>query len=311
MPYYNLSEMNQSLEHLIGFEKDRIIVNDADAFRDEAIDRLIRTAIFGSRDVKEAAMWIIWAGSQALGCGAASIAGLVRSIESGELGSFSVPVMNIRGLNYTIARTMLKAAMTAECGAVLFELSFREIRSQNQRPAEFAAILLAAAIKERWNLPIMIQGGYFQLDSSIAFENPDSEISLVGDVTKEAIEAGMYNINMDPPPENGSLKVPSQNLRTTCAEKITNTIEATKPSKVDVFKYETEEKTVAENGSPGSSIFKRESWDFHEDIQDDEAADLHYDFNSIFKKVAVQRTHDIVRRHVIPVPVSHPCAWFF
>jgi hypothetical protein len=306
MPYYNLSEMNQSLAHLIGFEKDRVVVTDPDAFREDAIDRLVRSAIFGSRDVKEAAIWIIWAGSQALGCGAASIAGLAHSIERGELGGFSVPVMNIRGLNYTIARTMLKAAIAAECGAVLFELSLREIRSQNQRPAEFAAILLAAAIKERWNLPIMIQGGYFQLDSSISFETPDSEISLVGDITKEAIEAGMYNVNMDTPPENGSEPAPDQKLKYACSEKIASTIEAIKPIGVDVFKYETDE-----NGSPGSDMFKRKSWAFHEDIQDDEAADLLYEFNSIFKKVATQRTNDIVRRHVIPVPVSHPRAWFF
>ncbi|MCP4198017.1 MAG: hypothetical protein GY762_12790 [Proteobacteria bacterium] len=311
MPYYNLSEMSQSLEHLIGFEKDRIVVTDPGAFREDAIDRLVRSAIFGSRDVKEAAIWVIWAGSQALGCGAASIAGLAHAIERGELGSFSVPVMNIRGLNYTIARTMLKAAMAAECGAVLFELSLREIGSQNQRPAEFAAILLAAAIKERWNLPIMIQGGYFQLDPSISFETPDSEISLVGDITKEAIEAGMYNINTDAPLANGFQQAPDQKLKYACSEKITSTIEAVKPNGVDVFKYETDEKIVDENGSPGSGIFKRESWDFHEDIQDDEAADLLYEFNTIFNKVAAQRTNDIVRRHVIPVPVNHPRTWFF
>jgi hypothetical protein len=311
MPYYNLSEMNQSLEHLITFEKDRIVISDADTFRENTIDRLVRSAVFGSGEVKEAALWIIWAASQALGCGAASIAGLARSIERGELNGFSVPVMNIRGLNFQIARTMLKAAIAAECGAVLFELSFREIRNQNQRPSEFSAILLAAAIKERWNLPITIQGGYFQVDSSIFFKNPDSEISLVADLTKEVIDAGMYNINMDTPLENGSKQASSQKLKHACLEKIDRVIETVKPKDVDIFKYETDESVPNGTSLNETTVFKRAIWDFHEDIQEDEVADLLYEFNSVFKKLTIQRTNDIVRRHLIPVPVARPRSWVF
>jgi hypothetical protein len=271
----------------------------------------VHCAVFGSGDVKEAAHWIIWAASQALGCGAASIAGLAHAIERGELSGFSIPVMNVRGLNYPIARTMLKAAMAAECGAVLFELSFREMSGRNQHAYEFTAILLAAAIKERWNLPITIQGGYFQVDSSMLLQKPDSEIGLVGDTTKEAIEAGMYNINMDTPPEDGPDQAPSKKLKHACLESIARVIEAVKPAGVDVFKYATDETMVSGSGLNSTAVFQRETWDFSQDIQDDEAADLLYEFNSVFKKLTIQRTNDIVRRHIIPVPVLHPRSWFF
>ncbi len=95
MPYYNLSEMTRSLEPLIEFEKDRLFINDVDAFREQFIDRLLRSAVFGSSDVKKAAIWIIWAASQALGCGAASIGGLAHAMKRGELQGFTIPDPNL------------------------------------------------------------------------------------------------------------------------------------------------------------------------------------------------------------------------
>ncbi len=309
MPYSDLSEMNQSLEQLIAFEKDRIVINDANAFREEAIDRLVKSAVSGTDDVKNAALWIIWAASQAMGCGTASIAGLAHAVNRGELNGFSFPVMNIRGLNYPIARTMFRAATAAECGAVLFELSLREISSHKQRPSEFTAILLAAAIKEQWNLPITIQGGYFQVDTSRGANNPDSEIDLVGEMTEQVIDAGMYNINMDMPPGSDSGQPPGQELKHACEKKIAQVIETIKPKNVDVFRYETNRTQPDEEDAPGNAVFIRETWDFHEDIQEDEVVDLLYEFNSVFKKLTTQRTNEIVRRHIIPVPVSRLRSW--
>src|SRR5258708_34746570 len=62
---------------------------------------------------------------------------------------------------------------------------------------EYAAAILAAAIKEDYQGPIFLQGDHFQFNAKKYKENPQQEIEAIKALTKEAISAQFYNIDID------------------------------------------------------------------------------------------------------------------
>jgi fructose/tagatose bisphosphate aldolase len=66
-----------------------------------------------------------------------------------------------------------------------------------QRPSEYVAAVLAAAIKEGFRGPVFIQGDHFQISASRYAKDPDAEAQAVRDLMVEAVEAGFYNIDID------------------------------------------------------------------------------------------------------------------
>jgi fructose/tagatose bisphosphate aldolase len=66
-----------------------------------------------------------------------------------------------------------------------------------QRPDEYAASVLAAAIAEGHNGPVFIQGDHFQVNAKGYKSDPDAEIQGVRDLVDEALVAGFFNIDID------------------------------------------------------------------------------------------------------------------
>ena len=56
---------------------------------------------------------------------------------------------------------------------------------------------MAAAIAEAYVGPVFIQGDHFQVSPSRYAEDAESELQAVRDLTKEALKAGFYNIDVD------------------------------------------------------------------------------------------------------------------
>ncbi|MFO8070655.1 MAG: class II fructose-bisphosphate aldolase [Polyangia bacterium] len=197
MPYESLEELRKSLSGVVEIKDEGVDVTDADALRGEPIDRLVRSAVFGDDDVREAARWIIWSASQALGCGSASIQGLYDAMGRGEVSGFTVPAINLRGLTYDAARTVFSAAEKLGTGPVIFEIARSEVGYTEQRPAEYVSSVLGAALKEGWKLPVMLQGDHFQFKLAKMKKDPAPEVESVKALTREAIAAGFYNIDVD------------------------------------------------------------------------------------------------------------------
>ena len=144
-------------------------LTDADAFRRDPIDRLVREAVFNPEaGLRDAARWIIWEASQALGCPSASIHELYMARGRGEFPptDFTVPAINIRATTYLTARQAFAAAMERDAGAVIFEIAKSEMAYTDQRPAEYTAVILAAAIRSGWPGPVFLQGDHFQFNAS-------------------------------------------------------------------------------------------------------------------------------------------------
>ena len=172
-------------------------VTNPQLFRTSLIDALVWTAVFGPADAKNAARHAIREAAESLGILPASILPLYRARGKGEVSGFTVPAINLRMMVYDSARAALRAAKKHDVGAVIFEIARSEMGYTEQRPAEYAAVMLAAAIREEWQGPFFIQGDHFQTNPKKMKEAPDKEIQAIEALIDEAIPAGFLQIDID------------------------------------------------------------------------------------------------------------------
>ncbi|MCS7352285.1 MAG: class II fructose-bisphosphate aldolase, partial [Anaerolineae bacterium] len=178
--------------------EDQVEIRDLPWIRQKGIDGLVRQAVFGSPGEKaEARGWIFRIG-EALGILPASIHELYAARGRGEVPpTFTVPAMNLRGMTYEMARAAFRAALRLDVGAMIFEIARSEISYTDQRPEEYAVVIVAAAIKEGFRGPLFLQGDHFQVSAKAYAKDPERELQAVRDLTAEAIAAGFYNIDID------------------------------------------------------------------------------------------------------------------
>jgi fructose/tagatose bisphosphate aldolase len=164
------------------------------------VDQLIHNAVFGDEPTKAKARKEIHMRARQSGAVSSSIYPLYQAIGRGELRpKFTVPAFNIRALTYDSARALFRAAMRHNVGPFIFEIARSEIGYTEQRPAEYAACVLAAAIREGWKGPVFIQGDHFQASAKkwATEEGKKSEIKALESLIDEAIAAEFYNIDID------------------------------------------------------------------------------------------------------------------
>jgi fructose/tagatose bisphosphate aldolase len=174
-----------------------IEVRDQTKLRSPATDRLVWQAVFGTGDEREAARWLIWELGQATGARPASINDLYLARGRGECGGFTVPAINVRMLAYDTARAIFRAARSGKAGAIILEIARSEIAYTEQRPAEYVAVLIAAALREGYTLPLFIQGDHCQVNHKKYQADAGSEIGEVKKLIAEEVGAGFYNIDVD------------------------------------------------------------------------------------------------------------------
>jgi fructose/tagatose bisphosphate aldolase len=181
-------------------EGDRLAVSDADALRGALLDDLAFEAVFNADpELREACRWLIWSASQALGCPSASIHELYLARGRGEFDAtgFTVPAINVRASAYLTARQAFAAAIERDAGAIVFEIAKSEMAYTDQRPAEYTAVILAAALRSGWRGPVFLQGDHFQFNATKWRDDPDTEMAGLRDLTREAVAAGFLNIDID------------------------------------------------------------------------------------------------------------------
>jgi fructose/tagatose bisphosphate aldolase len=164
----------------------------------DRIEVLARLAVFGREPDCGVARWLIRHLALEAGAIPASIHALYLARGRGEVrDSFTVPAMNLRALPFHAARAVFRAAKAADAGAFIFEIARSEMGYTDQRPAEYASSILAAAIAEGHQGPVFIQGDHFQVSAKRYAASPDQEVKAVRDLSDEAIRAGFFNIDID------------------------------------------------------------------------------------------------------------------
>ena len=166
---------------------------------DAHVDQLAWTAAFGSdAELRGTARWLIRSLAASAGIRPASIHDLYMAMGRGQAGGFTVPAINLRAMAYDSARAVIRAAKTLSAGAFIFEIARSEIGYTEQRPHEYAAIVLAAALREGFSGPLFIQGDHVQTNAK-KYNSPerDKEIQTLRALIKEEVSAGFYNIDID------------------------------------------------------------------------------------------------------------------
>lgn len=194
----SVDKLLSSIKGCINAGKDRVEIKDKDSLRKDVIDQLAyNMAISKDQGIREAIAYIVWESSRQLGIYPSSIHEFYESRGKGAYSGLTVPAINIRGLTYLVARSIIKTAIKNETGAFIFEIAKSEIGYTDQRPMEYATICLCAAIKEGFSGPVFIQGDHFQAKASNYFKEPEKEIESLKSLIKEAVDAGFYNIDID------------------------------------------------------------------------------------------------------------------
>src|SRR5499427_10866363 len=199
MTFGSVKEMTDAVKPAATVLSDRVSVTNASAVTGELVDRLAWTAAFGSDpEIKGTARWIIRNLAASAGIRPASIHDLYLAMGRSEVGGFTVPAINVRAIAYDTARAVIRSAKKLNAGAFIFEIARSEIGYTEQRPHEYAAIMLAAALREGFKGPIFIQGDHVQTNAK-KYHSPDrdKELEALRALIKEEINAGFYNIDID------------------------------------------------------------------------------------------------------------------
>ena len=199
MPYVASSPADL-LAHLSGIAhvaEDKLVIDDAAGFRSTAAADLAWTAAFGDDATAEAARWIVWEASQALGAQSASIQELYMARSRGEVSGFSVPAMNLRAQTFDMARTIYETAQKQDVGALILEIARSEQTYTFQRPMDFATSVYAGAIAAGWTGPIFVQGDHYQFNAKKYAADPEAMTEEIRRACRLAIDAGYRNIDID------------------------------------------------------------------------------------------------------------------
>jgi fructose/tagatose bisphosphate aldolase len=194
----SVAQLLAGLSGIAHVDGDRLTIDDEARFRGQAAADLAWTAVFSEDEAAvDAARWIVWEASQALGARSASIQGLYDARSRGDVHGFTVPAINIRAQTFDMARTILDAATKADVGAVIFELARSEQTYTFQRPIDYSTAVLAGAIAAGWRHPVFIQGDHYQFNAKKYAADPESMTEEIRRACRMALEAGYRNIDID------------------------------------------------------------------------------------------------------------------
>ena len=189
---------SQTLGGAVRVDNGHVVVTRERDLASPAMDALVREAVFGQGQTRDHARWLIWEIGQEVGVRAASINDLYLARGRGDApGGWTVPAMNVRGMTYDTARSIFRTAIRLDVGAFILEIARSEIAYTDQRPSEYVAVILAAALREGFRGPVFIQGDHFQVNAKKFAVDPSGEVAAVKQLALEAVSAGFYNIDVD------------------------------------------------------------------------------------------------------------------
>ena len=185
------------MDGAVTVDEGAVTVTNESVIASPAMDALAHAAVFGDQDSRDNARWLIWEIGQAVGVIPSSTHDLYLARGRGEVGGFTVPAINIRGMSYDTARAIFRTANKLNAGGFICEIARSEIAYTGQRPAEYVAVITAAALREGFRGPLFIQGDHFQVSAKKFAVDPAGEVDAVKQLAREAVAAGFYNIDID------------------------------------------------------------------------------------------------------------------
>lgn len=175
----------------------QLTLHDEAALASPMMDALVRLAVFGDATEQEWARWAIWEAGRAVGTFSASIHEFYMARGRGDVPPVTVPAMNIRGRTYDTVRAIVRTARSMDGASFILEIARSEIAYTEQRPSEYVAVALAAALREGHRGPVFVQGDHFQVNHKKYKVDALAEVSAVKQLALEAVSSGFFNIDLD------------------------------------------------------------------------------------------------------------------
>jgi len=198
MRFRTMSELGDTIKGAIELSNGTVKVLNPDRVRDQIIGPLVDTAVFHEKaDLRGTARWIIKMAAIQMGAYPSSVQELYDAMGQEKCGGFTVPAINIRGLAYDTSRALIRAVRKNGVGAFILEIAKSEMGYTHQSPSEYAAVVLAGAIREGFQGPLFIQGDHFQANSKSFRKDRQKEIEGLRVLIRDAISAGFLNIDID------------------------------------------------------------------------------------------------------------------
>ncbi len=192
------TELIKLLDGSVELNNGEITIIDDSKLRG-SIEKLVKKAVLSEDEVeKYLARYLVRLVAAEAGVHPNSIHDLYMARGRGDVPNiFTVPAINLRGLTFYAAKIIFTIAKEIKAGAFIFEIARSESGYTDQRPSEYAANVLGAAIAAGYNGPVFIQGDHYQISAGRYNENPEPEMKVLKDLCDEAIKAGFYNIDVD------------------------------------------------------------------------------------------------------------------
>lgn len=198
MSQEKLVELIDLLDGSVKLEGERVSIVDETAIR-EKIEILVKKAVLDDDErTRMLARYLVRLIAAEAGVHPNSIHELYLGRGRGDVpNTFTVPAINLRSLTYYAAKIIFTTALEMNAGAFIFEIARSETGYTDQRPSEYAANILGAAVAVGYKGPVFIQGDHYQISAGRYKKDPKTEIQALKDLTREAIQAGFYNIDVD------------------------------------------------------------------------------------------------------------------
>ena len=194
----SVSHLLAQLDGIIRIEDGALAIADEARLRGDAIRDLAWTAAFSTDEgAVEAARWVVWEASQALGARSASIQDVYAARGRGEVSGFTVPAINIRAQTFDMARVVFETAEANDAAAVILELARSEQTYTYQRPIDYSTGVLAGAIAAGWRGPVFLQGDHYQFNAKKFAADPEAMTEEIRRACRLAVDAGYRNIDID------------------------------------------------------------------------------------------------------------------
>lgn len=127
----------------------------------------------------------------------ASIHPLYMAIARGEIGGFTTPAFNLRGMTEELSQGIFEAATESNTGVFVLEIARSEMGYTGQGPAEFVERVLVGAQRAGWERPIFVQGDHSQAKAESPGKIASGEIETIKKLIDSEIACGFYNIDID------------------------------------------------------------------------------------------------------------------
>ena len=198
MSQEKIAQLIDLLEGSVKLEGEGVSIIDEKKLQGK-IELLVKTSVVDDDEqTRFLARYLVRVIAAEVGVYPNSIHDLYLARGRGEVpNTFTVPAINLRSLTFYAAEIIFNIARELNAGAFIFEIARSETGYTDQRPSEYAANILGAAVSAGYKGPVFIQGDHYQISAGRYAKDPDSEIQSLKDLTLDAIQAGFYNIDVD------------------------------------------------------------------------------------------------------------------